>query len=127
MPLGTETLEWVAEADFACAACDQRAGRIQLSGSAKQGEVLRETFTGVLTAQVLGDRFASVRSAIAAANVRELFALDLEYAPFYCPTCNLNYCAQHWTVWDVFDDDDPTWHDSIRGRCPHHHERMLED
>jgi hypothetical protein len=27
--------------------------------------------------------------------------------------------------WSVFDDDG--WHDSIRGRCPHGHERMLED
>lgn len=25
------------------------------------------------------------------------------------------------------DEEMPDWHDSVRGRCPHGHERMLED
>ena len=39
----------------------------------------------------------------------------------------LSYCGAHWARWDVFDQGDPAHHDSIRGRCPVGHERMLED
>lgn len=56
-----------------------------------------------------------------------LFAHDPEITPFWCPDCSASHCAGHWTRWDVFDADDPTVHDAIRGRCPRGHERMLED
>ena len=42
-----------------------------------------------------------------------------------CRTCSRTYLREHWTVWNAFDDDG--WHDSIRGRCPEGHERMIED
>lgn len=73
------------------------------------------------------DAFERLRAALAAGDARDIFELDAEYAPFYCPTCGASYCAGHWDRWDVFDDEIPDWHDSIRGRCPRGHERMLED
>lgn len=66
-------------------------------------------------------------AALAAGDVARLFALEPEYAPFYCPPSNASYCADRWDRWDVFDDEMPDWHDSIRGRCPRGHERMLDD
>jgi hypothetical protein len=70
---------------------------------------------------------AAVREAIEHADVRRLFELNFELTPFYCPRCDASYCSDHWDWWDVWDDDLPSWRDSVRGRCPHGHERMLED
>lgn len=54
--------------------------------------------------------------------------LNLEAAAFYCPICDACFCTAHWKTWDVFDNDDGLmWYDSIRGRCPHGHVRMLLD
>jgi hypothetical protein len=87
--------------------------------------VRRESFTGALV-QVAG---SETRELLASgrAGAGELYALDPEYTPFYCPGCDAVYCGEHWIRWDVFDDDMPGWRDSIRGRCPQGHERMLED
>ena len=54
-----------------------------------------------------------------------VYRLDFEFAPFYCPTRSASYRGEHCRRWDVFDDDG--WHDSVRGRRPQGHERMLED
>ena len=117
----------VAEARFACAMCEREAGHIQLFGSPSSAQVRRTSFTSVLTAVVRAEQFSAVRSAIEQRDARRLYELDLEYAPFFCPQCDAIYCGAHWRRWDVFDDDDPSWHDSIRGQCPKGHERMLED
>jgi hypothetical protein len=67
-----------------------------------------------------------LRTALTRADARAVFSVDPELAPFYCPTCDACYCGDHWHRRDVFDDD-AAWRDSIRGRCPEGHERMLED
>jgi predicted RNA-binding Zn-ribbon protein involved in translation (DUF1610 family) len=117
----------VAQAAFACAACGGQAGALELRGSRTRAELVRESFTGTLTEPLTSGAVEPLRAALAAGDAGGLFALDPEYAPFYCPTCGASYCGDHWTRWDVFDDEMPDWHDSIRGRCPHGHERMLED
>ena len=116
-----------AEAGFACSLCDKEAGRMRLMGDASRAELRRESFTSAMTAGVGAEQFELVRSAIAARDARALHALDFEYVPFFCPSCDAVYCGAHWVKWDVFDDDDPSHHDSVRGRCPRGHERMLED
>lgn len=116
-----------AEAGFACSLCGKEAGRLRLLGDASGGELRRESFTSALTSGVGAAQFEQVRSALAARDARALHAIDLEYTPFFCPRCDAVYCGAHWLKWDVFDDDDPGHHDSVRGRCPNGHERMLED
>ncbi len=116
-----------AEASFLCSVCSKEAGRIRLLGDASSAEIRRESFTSALTSVLPSEHFDGVRTAIANRNVRALHLLDLEYAPFFCPECDAIYCGEHWEKWDVFDEDEPHWHDSIRGRCPKGHERMLED
>ena len=117
----------VAEARFTCDVCDREAGHIQLAGSPSSSQVRRTSFTSTLTAAVPAEQFSALRSAIEQGDARRLHGLDLEYAPFFCPQCDAIYCGAHWKTRDVFDEDDPSWHDSIRGQCPKGHERMLED
>jgi hypothetical protein len=105
---------------FACEVCGAVAATIRLTRS----ELRRETFTGVLIQYEIA---AGIEAALGAGDVRALFAVDSELAPGYCPECDVSYCGAHWHWWHVFDDEDPSWHDSIRGRCPRDHERMLED
>jgi hypothetical protein len=117
----------VAESRFTCGTCDKEAGHIRLFGSLSSSYVRRTSFTSVLSSAVPAEQFSELRSAIEQRDARRLHGLDLEYAPFFCPQCDAIYCGDHWKRWDVFDEDDPSWHDSIRGRCPKGHERMLED
>ena len=72
--------------------------------------------------------FERVQRLIEAGDIEGLYGFDLEVASFFCPTCRLCYCGEHWSRYNVFDDEDGfTWHDSIRGCCPRGHERILED
>jgi hypothetical protein len=114
-------------ATFSCAVCGEEAGAMQLRGSAARAELRRTAFTGTLTGPVAAAAYQGLRDALDGADAGRVFELDPEYAPFYCPRCRASYCGAHWDRWDVFDDDMPEWHDSIRGRCPRGHERMLED
>jgi hypothetical protein len=63
-------------------------------------------------------------AAIAAGDAKALYAIDLEFVPFWCPSCHRSYCARHWETWDLFDDG---FFDEKRGRCPKGHERKLLD
>jgi hypothetical protein len=110
-------------AQFLCSICGEPAGVVAL----EEQTLRRQSFTGALTQPLGASTLASLRRALKAGDPQALFALDPEFAPFYCPDCGACYCAAHWATWDVFDDDMEAWRDSIRGRCPHGHERMLED
>jgi hypothetical protein len=117
----------VPSAAFTCAVCAAEAGTLELRGAPAQAEVVRESFTSTLTQPVSTEALEPLRAALAAADAGALFALDPELAPFYCAACGASYCGAHWDRWDVFDADWPDWHESIRGRCPQGHERLLED
>ena len=119
---------------FPCRACARECATFELiaandgnHGGADSGVLRRSTFTGVLTQPMSAAALAAVRLMIDAGDAGALHAFDPELAPFWCPECDASFCGEHWARWDVFDDDDPSFHDSIRGRCPHGHERMLED
>ena len=105
--------------------CGQEAGVLRFEDEGTAAGVVRSSFTSQLTGRVEQRFVEAVRQAVLAADARTLYSLDPEYVPFYCPTCDASFCGEHWLRWDVFDDDG--WHDSIRGRCPKDHERMLED
>ena len=91
-------------------------------------EIIRQSFTSRLTLRVDAAAFEPLREMILAGDVQRLYEFDLEVASFYCPVCRASYCGDHWKRRDVFDEEEGfTWHDSIRGRCPSGHDRMLED
>src|SRR5687767_10928265 len=118
----------IAQRSFVCASCDHEAGHIALFEYDRGFEIKRDSFTSRLTLRVSAEDFQRIRSIILAGDMRALHELNLEVASFYCPDCDACYCGDHWVRWDVFDDEEGfTWHDSIRGRCPLGHQRMLED
>ncbi len=90
-------------------------------------EARRESWPSVLILPRSAEGLVSLRAALAERDVPRIFAFELELTPFYCPTCDASYCSDHWDWWDVWDDEWVAWRDSVRGRCPHGHERMLED
>lgn len=113
---------------FDCAVCGDEAGLVRLFGPPSGGEVVRDSFTSRLTLRLAPEDFERVRLILVAGDAAALHEFDPEVASFYCPDCRACYCGDHWASRNVFDDEDGfTWHDSIRGRCPRGHERMLED
>jgi hypothetical protein len=118
----------VAEAKFMCCLCGKEAGHILLACASRQVHQVRRSFTSIMSGRVREkEEYERLRAAIDKHDVRGCFDIDLELTPFYCPKCDACYCGDHWVCWDVFDEDAPTFHDCIRGRCPNGHTRMLED
>jgi hypothetical protein len=115
------------EARFACTVCGAEAGVIRVHEQGGRTEIRRESWPGVLIVPRTRDAVVPLEAALAARDVRAVFELDFELTPFYCPTCDAVYCAEHWDWRDVWDDEWTSWRDSVRGRCPNGHERMLED
>lgn len=119
----------IAEHRFDCSVCGREAGVVRLFSSTPRAEIIRLSFTSEITYRIEADKFERIRGAIEAGDVRAIYDFNLEIASFFCPVCDACYCGEHWVHWDVFDDNEDGffWHDSIRGRCPRGHERMLED
>lgn len=65
-----------------------------------------------------------VAAALATNDPAELFAIDFELAPFWCPKCAASYCGDHYRAITLYDEG---YFDCIRGTCPAGHERMLMD
>jgi hypothetical protein len=108
--------------EFPCSLCERVAGTAWLESDA---QAARESVGGRMWMAITREQRRALQAALKTGDPAALFAVDLELAPFWCPKCAASYCGEHWVRWSVFDDDG--WHDSIRGRCPHGHERMLED
>jgi hypothetical protein len=117
--------ESITKAEFLCSLCLQNAGVLQLFGEPEDTKLKLDGFMSSREMKIPIRSFEPLHSALTRGDARATHALNLEYAPFFCPQCNACYCGNHWQKWDVFDEDG--WHDSIRGRCPKGHERMLED
>ena len=116
------------EATFDCAVCGRVAGTIRLHVGEGAAEIRRESWPGaVIYPLPEGAPIGSLRAALASRDAPTLLRLYHDLTPFYCPDCDASYCSDHWHWWDVWDDEIPHWHDSVRGRCPGGHERMLED
>lgn len=67
---------------------------------------------------------ADVARAVSDGSAAALFALDREYAPFWCPQCGAAYCGDDWDVEDVFDEG---FYERQMGTCPRGHRRTLID
>jgi hypothetical protein len=124
----SSSLTPIVQHSFACVRCNNEAGRVRLFRHDNDGELIRDSFMSRLTFHVDAEDFERICNIILVGDIQALYEFNLEIASFYCPRCNACYCGDHWVKWDVFDDEEGfTWHDSIRGRCPLGHERMLED
>ncbi|TSD94453.1 hypothetical protein FOS14_20775 [Skermania sp. ID1734] len=113
-------------ARFLCSLCGAAAGDIEIDTVEGPGTVVRHSFTRPVRLMLAAPGAGRLRTALGDRDSATVFALDPELAPWFCPMCRQDYCAAHWERWDVFDGDSDRSHDSIRGRCPQGHERMLE-
>jgi hypothetical protein len=114
-------------ATFTCALCGAEAGVIRVHAGGGRTEIRRESWPSVLILPRSPEALGPYEELIASRDVRALFELEFELTPFYCPSCDAVYCSDHWDWWVVWDDEWVGWRDSVRGRCPQGHERMLED
>jgi hypothetical protein len=80
-----------------------------------------------VAASLVDGGLKAVEARLRARDVAGLLRLDPEIVPLFCSTCGLTYCTAHWTLWDEFDPDDPSWYDETRGTCPRGHERRVFD
>lgn len=117
------------ETDFACSVCGGVCATVRLrESSGGTSEIWCSGFIGEAGYFDLpADRIPALRQAIEARDAKTLHSVDPLYAPFYCRSCDTNYCARHWEKTDIYDDDHPSWYDSTRGRCPKGHLQKLAD
>ena len=66
----------------------------------------------------------SVARALGLGDPAALYAIDPEYASFWCPGCRASYCGAHFRTEQVFDEG---FYDCTYGTCPAGHRRMLDD
>jgi hypothetical protein len=66
-----------------------------------------------------------VVAAIRAGDARALYAVNAEFAPFFCPQCGNCYCEEHWKQRELLEKGG--WFDCVEGTCPLGHKRVLED
>lgn len=118
-----------ALATFVCSIHGTVAGTLHLHRIAARDDwlLVEEGFLGKTSTRLGAADADAVAQALERADAAALYALDLEYAPFYCPTCRKVYCAECWRTFLVFADDLPGWLEETRGICPKGHERMLSD
>jgi hypothetical protein len=68
-----------------------------------------------------------VRAILDCQDVRAHYALNDEWASFYCPTCHQAFCRAHWHFDVRYNDDFPEWYDCTYGTCPVGHRRLVDD
>lgn len=116
------------EVHFTCQVCGETAAHVSLETPAAGNARL------VISASVMDQEssapprlLAALRLALASGDPASLYAVDLFFAPFFCPQCNACYCAHHWIAFPCFDDDFPGWYDCTYAFCPQGHRRIIDD
>lgn len=84
-----------ARATFFCVRHGTPAGSLRLHALPDGGEWLLvvEGFLGKMSVRLGAGEAERVAHALERGDAASLYALDLEYAPFYCPACERVYCA----------------------------------
>ncbi len=78
-------------------------------------------FSTDLTLQVAPDRFLEIKAALDSKDPALLYAIDPEYAPFWCPDCHEIFTLKEWNL--QYHGESGSW---ASGTCPHGHERKIE-
>jgi hypothetical protein len=110
----------IAAHTFACSVCGASAGRVQVG----PGEALVWSMCNTGTA-ISARAQKRLITALVAGEARQVYAVDPELAPFFCPRCKACYCSEHWKQRDIFEEDG--FFDCVLGICPRGHERILCD
>ena len=129
-----------AAASFWCAACGEMAGVVKVAragATVDMGPPLgAETYDrdAVIVDYFLGTAgtFADPASLDAVQEVvgsdapdpAALRRIDWEFAPFYCPDCDLNYCRADWHTYVLMDEG---FYDCTMGVCLAGYRHMVDD
>jgi predicted RNA-binding Zn-ribbon protein involved in translation (DUF1610 family) len=122
-----------SSARYLCAACGKVASTVTLVAPGQPdprlGTVLPRDSQlsidgGPVSITIAPVPMEQVASALENENAGALFALDHEYAPFWCPRCAASYCRDHYQAKQVYVQGFPM---SIRGVCPQGHKRTIKD
>ena len=127
-------------ASFRCAQCGEVAGvvRVARAGTAvDMGPPLGHQVNGhdgLVVDYFLGTAWQAASPETAAAVLALLEAGSADplalrgisegLAPFYCPDCQLNYCASDWDTYVLVDEG---FYDCTMGTCPHGHRHLVDD
>ena len=118
----------VVQAVFSCCRDGETAGTVGLYGpDGHDWLLICASFLCRHQLRLTGGSVETLKDALARADAEQLFGLDLEFAPFFCPKCRAVYCGKCWDRFEVMADDFPGFLEEVRGRCPNGHERMLAD
>ncbi len=82
---------------------------------------LRVLFSTDLTLQVQPDKFLDIKAALDSNDPKLLYAIDPEYAPFWCPECQKVFTLKQWNL--KYHGENYSW---ASGTCPNGHERKIE-
>jgi predicted RNA-binding Zn-ribbon protein involved in translation (DUF1610 family) len=128
-------------ASFRCAQCGELAGvvRVARAGTSvdlgpplgrqvdERDGLVVDYFLGT-TWQAAGAQAADAVQAIIddKGTVDPLALRDVgrDLVPFYCPDCQLNYCARDWSTYVLLDEG---FYDCTMGTCPAGHRHMVDD
>ena len=113
---------------FYCSRCGNLAAHvgleILLTDGITHGRLVLKRFIGEWSFGIKTEDLKAVGKAISKLDSKKLYEMDLEYAPFHCPTCKKVYCNQCWEFFDYFDGG---FFDKTNGTCPNGHTRMTYD
>lgn len=77
-----------------------------------------------VTISVAADQVEAAVAALRAQDAWQVWAIDREFAPFWCFRCKKSYCEDHWRTRTRFDDG---FFDCIESFCPAGHRQTLMD
>jgi hypothetical protein len=109
---------------FPCSLCEKPATIIRLTAD---GDVVIDGLVCRTTLRATPRGLPRLRAILEELDARGLYALDAEWASFYCPDCGRSYCSNHWQFETRYDDDFPGWYDCTYGTCPAGHRRLVDD
>jgi hypothetical protein len=115
-----------AATEYRCALCGQVAGRVEVVPSPVNpgNRLVLSVFTSMWEEASPRATYAAAAEALRGGDPRALWALNAEWAPFYCPECNACYCRAEWNEAMEFDEG---FYDCTYGTCPRGHTRLLDD
>jgi hypothetical protein len=143
----SESIGCLGKAEYRCAISKDVCGRVWLLSAAPElfrkhrvTDEIPNLFAakqfsaplGLIVDCGFGDMFYLVDTAqldellqaIQSGKPEELYAINHEFLPFYCPDCRCCYDASHWSTMPVFDDG---FYDFTEATCPREHRRNILD
>ncbi|MGH3186838.1 MAG: hypothetical protein ACRDPY_29855 [Streptosporangiaceae bacterium] len=127
-------------ASFRCAACGEVAAVVKAvptdvpadmgpplgPQSHRRDGIVVDYFVGTMWQLAEPGTYVAVRAILNEdePDPAELRRIYWEFAPFFCPECERNYCRADWHTYVLFDEG---FYDCTMGTCPAGHRHMVDD